>query len=219
MIIDLPKQLKSDNTEFFMYNNIMKLKKMESFQRLMVKLAYEINGGNRCYYCNRKFTIEKFRTIDHIYPKMWGGPTITNNLVPCCNKCNYEKNNLSGSQYIKLLNSIQEGTYEKCLKEIQELQSYLIKSKTLGIPDNWLSKRDVSDIIIPKGIGKEDYKRTRQYKKTKMYFKTNGYIQRPITTDRYLTLLDGFYSLMFAIDNNISQVLVVQLENVELVIK
>lgn len=219
MNIDLPKDFKGKSGEFFLYNNILKISKGELFRKLMVRLTYEIKGDERCFYCNKKFTREKIRTVDHIYPKMWGGPTITNNLVPCCDKCNYEKGNLNERQYKKLLNSIQEGTYEKSLKEIQELQNYLTKSKTFGIPDNWLSKKDVSDIIIPRGIGKEYYRKSKKYKKVKVYFETNGYIQQPIITDRCSTLLDGFYSLMFAIDNDISQVLAVQLDNVERVIK
>ena len=30
-------------------------------------------------------------TIDHMYPQDFGGPTITNNLLPSCKKCNNDK--------------------------------------------------------------------------------------------------------------------------------
>lgn len=42
----------------------------------------------RCYICNRK-TVE--HTIEHIIPRSRGGPTIKQNLVYSCARCNYSK--------------------------------------------------------------------------------------------------------------------------------
>ena len=33
-------------------------------------------------------------TIDHVYPADFGGPTITNNLLPSCKGCNNKKRNM-----------------------------------------------------------------------------------------------------------------------------
>ena len=33
------------------------------------------------------------RSLDHLYPRDYGGISVPNNLVPCCKDCNGKKNN------------------------------------------------------------------------------------------------------------------------------
>lgn len=43
--------------------------------------------GFECVYCGSK----KNLTIDHVVPKSKGGDNSWNNMVTCCNKCNFNK--------------------------------------------------------------------------------------------------------------------------------
>ena len=40
------------------------------------------------------------RTLDHRYPRDTGGVSITNNLFPCCHKCNTAKGNLTHKEFL-----------------------------------------------------------------------------------------------------------------------
>lgn len=71
------------------------------------------NGRNKifqktnfhCWYCGIYLTKKKgnTRTIDHKVPVSKGGETIDSNLVPCCQPCNVEKDNLGLTEYRKLI--------------------------------------------------------------------------------------------------------------------
>ena len=102
MIIELPRKFTffNETGEKVAYINeqgILILKEV-SFRKVMFELAYEMKGRNRCCYCG-KIIKEKQITIDHMYPQDFGGPTITNNLLPSCQECNNEKGNLTTKQY------------------------------------------------------------------------------------------------------------------------
>lgn len=61
-------------------------KKVDVFKRHWVfKRDYFI-----CQFCNIEF-LEKFLTIDHVYPKSKGGKTEYTNCTTACINCNYDK--------------------------------------------------------------------------------------------------------------------------------
>jgi 5-methylcytosine-specific restriction enzyme A len=45
-----------------------------------------------CHYCRNRFHPSEL-TMDHIVPIARGGKSVKNNIVPCCKKCNSEKQN------------------------------------------------------------------------------------------------------------------------------
>lgn len=47
--------------------------------------------GHKCGYCGSN----KDLTIDHIFPKSKGGKNSWKNLVTCCKKCNYKKDDMT----------------------------------------------------------------------------------------------------------------------------
>lgn len=44
-----------------------------------------------CYYCERDFTIDRYKTVDHVFPISKGGTDHAGNLVPACSQCNSVK--------------------------------------------------------------------------------------------------------------------------------
>ena len=75
---------------------------MTDTRRRKLKTIYVSNSGE-CFYCGRKFTTpnDPELTIDHVIPKSLGGSNDDGNLVPCCIKCNQEKNSYLPSEWIK----------------------------------------------------------------------------------------------------------------------
>lgn len=57
--------------------------------RLTRKNIYE-RDNNTCYICGKKFT-DKYLTIDHIIPLSRDGGNSWNNLITCCQQCNWKK--------------------------------------------------------------------------------------------------------------------------------
>ena len=94
MIIDLP-ETRGDtqlviNNHMTIENGILKLKFPYSLRNAMYILTYQMKGKHKCTYCFKEILYNKV-TLDHVFPQDFGGPTITNNLEPCCINCNQQK--------------------------------------------------------------------------------------------------------------------------------
>ena len=101
MIIELPLKFypSKRNINFVrITNGTLEVTGPIGFEKLMVDLTYRIKGNTRCYYCRRRIT-QKNITIDHLYPRDFGGVSITNNLEPACSKCNSQKSNMNQFEY------------------------------------------------------------------------------------------------------------------------
>lgn len=101
MIINLPKDFyyeKNDAKAYIKDGNLF-CENNISFERLMYHITYVLRGKDICYYCGCDLN-EKNRTLDHMYPRDFGGVSITNNLVPCCIDCNQKKNNLTLEEFL-----------------------------------------------------------------------------------------------------------------------
>lgn len=57
---------------------------------------------NSCSYCKRQFTLNNFKTIDHVVPKSVGGSSATSNISICCKECNQMKGTLRVAEWIAL---------------------------------------------------------------------------------------------------------------------
>lgn len=115
MIISLPERYPIEaNTvnQVFIENGILNIGRRCRFKSVMYMLTYIMKGNTVCYYCGQ--TIEEWQmTLDHIYPRDLGGPTIIDNLVPCCKECNSEKNNFTLQQYQEMLKIKQKQNEKK----------------------------------------------------------------------------------------------------------
>ncbi|EGT0014780.1 HNH endonuclease [Clostridium perfringens] len=54
---------------------------------------------NICCYCGKELAPEE-RTVDHIHPINRGGETVLENLAVCCQRCNFEKQDMTLQEYI-----------------------------------------------------------------------------------------------------------------------
>jgi 5-methylcytosine-specific restriction endonuclease McrA len=64
--------------------------------RQAIKEAFDF----QCVYCGVKHEPDQL-TIDHVKPRAFGGHSFTNNLVPCCRKCNQAKGSNNWLQWMR----------------------------------------------------------------------------------------------------------------------
>ena len=87
MIMELPKKFEFPFAK--VKGGILEIYRLERFEDLMYELTYALKK-KRCVYCGKKLKRTN-STLDHRYPRDTGGISITNNLFPCCSKCNSNK--------------------------------------------------------------------------------------------------------------------------------
>lgn len=220
MIISLPERYPIEaNTvnQVFIENGILNIGRRCRFKSVMYMLTYIMKGNTVCYYCGQ--TIEEWQmTLDHIYPRDLGGPTIIDNLVPCCKECNSEKNNFTLQQYQEMLKIKQkqnEKKVEEFKKEIDEEREKLRKSKKYYLPSEWVDIVKLKDINLLY-IKKFPYRKTKMYREARKFYNKYKMLKSPIVVDRELQILDGFIVYMFAKDKKLERVPIIRLENVEL---
>ena len=183
-----------------------------SFERLMYDLTYNLKDSEHCSYCGCKLT-HKTRTLDHLYPKDFGGITLPINLLPCCKGCNQKKSNLTFEQYT-------QWTCLKCKNTQRQFRSDSLKQNKkyqenngFLLPEDWISSHKISRIFADIDLGNSYYKGKR-YKEVKTFYKKNHYVPRPIIISTNNILLDGFLILMYAKNFRISYIPAIILENV-----
>lgn len=219
MIIELPKEVlitdKKKRKVAFIENDILKISRKVSFDKIMIKITYQMKGRGRCYYCGRNVPRNQI-SIDHVYPKDFGGPTIPDNLLPACQKCNLEKDNMTYEQYMQFLEEKNKGLEKQYLKELRENQEKIRRNDAYEIPEEWISQKEITNIITNIDL-KENYK-NKKYRSIENYYLKYGKVHRPIVLDRRSFLLDGFMVLMLAKKYNISVIPAIEIENVEVII-
>ena len=132
MIIEVPKgytfSAKKDIIAFE-ENSMLKLKKRPfKFEYIMYDLTYKLKGKRKCYYCGRVVEPSQI-TLDHVYAKGLGGPTIPQNMVPSCKKCNEEKENMTPDQFRVYMSLKDDGAKEQFKREYFKITWNLIKFK------------------------------------------------------------------------------------------
>lgn len=219
MIIELPKDFsfekEKSGEKAIIEDGILKITRQTSFRKVMIEISYQMKGRDVCQYCHKKFTKDKM-TIDHMFPIDFGGPTISDNLLPACKKCNNEKENMTYQQYMAFLEAKDVGLEEKYLKTLKKYQELIRKEKRYQIQKSWITERPIGDIFTNINLN-EDY-RKKKYKSYEEYYLTYGIIKAPIIIDKNGILLDGFLRLMLAKNYNIKSVPVIILENVEVIL-
>lgn len=219
MIMDLPKEFSIGDARrknnSFIENGILKIQKEASYRFVIYQLTYKIYGGKHvCKYCNKTFKDKKM-TMDHMYPQDMGGPTITNNLLPSCQECNNKKSDMTKEQYEKYLEFKKVGKHKAFWKDLKQYKEFIKKWYEFEIPKEWISKREISSIIVEVRLG--DCTKTTQYKKVESFYLEYGHIPKPIIVDKNGFLLDGFYSVIYAKNNLITSLPAIELENVEVI--
>ena len=217
MIIDLPETFfqkdRNGIMEVYIENGILKLRADVSFKKLMREITYKKKGNKQCFYCGRKISSDQIN-VDHMIPQDVGGPTIPNNLVPSCNKCNNTKSNMTLEQYLEYL-------AKKTAKERKEFSMHAQQEiekmkfmKDFSFLNGWVSQMNVEEIHWKKRDDR-DY-RGNKYNRIEEFYQKYGRLRKAIVVDRNHNLLGGYVSLMFAMNNQIEIVPVIVLENVEI---
>lgn len=219
MIIELPRSFYMDGPNnskgAFIEDSILKISREISFRRVMTEITYQIKGRYRCCYCKEK-VVEEDMTIDHMYPQAFGGPTITNNMLPSCKMCNNEKGNLNTSQYKAFLKAKEKGNLDDFRRKIKKYQEFIRTWIEFDIPQEWLSEEEISRIIVIFDLD-ENYK-GKKYQKIQKYYEEYHHFQKPIIIDRNGFVLDGFLAVMYAKNTGMKKIPVIQLENVEIIL-
>ena len=210
MNIELPtKNLRANG--FLIKDGILFIRNRWSLIQVMSSLTYQMKGRRECYYCHKKFFPSEM-TLDHLYPQQIGGPTVTNNLVPCCNECNGRKGNLTREEYFVFSHLCSTDEKLKYSIELNKKRKELQKKGLYELPAEWLQETPTNRIKFHTiKISEEEYSRKQEK------FLEYGHLPKPIVVDRELNLLDGFHWLIIARNYDLKTVPAIKLENVELV--
>jgi len=201
------------NKKLYLYKNGV-------FKDMMYKLTYMIFGSDECYYCHRKLYTNQTEhyenklyfqriSMDHLIPKDFGGPTITNNLRPACTECNTKKGNMFEDEYYEYLKVLQrtanrgkKGRMEKRLfrENIQLTQRLRRYGDIPCLPEEWISKEEVKCILVNYWIGQ---KKGGSYGQMVEAVKKYNHLVNPITITANSVLVDGFNANLVAIDYEI----------------
>jgi len=215
MIIELPKKF-SYSKDQYNYAKVrdgkLIIKGSLDFEDLMYNLAYAIKGRDSCYYCGKR--VKKI-TIDHMFPRDYGGISIPNNLLPSCQKCNSEKSNLNFYEYqiFKSLNKRQKNAFREKVERQNEKKRYKFG---FNIPKSWVKTIHISRIFVRVFFDQTLYK-GKKYVKYTDFIKKYGHLPRPIILSGNFVLLDGFTILACGREQGIHHIPVVILENVEVI--
>lgn len=179
-----------------------------NYENLMYTLAYVMFGYNRCHYCGNILKKET-RTLDHIYPRCWGGVSIPDNLVPCCSACNSRKSNMTMEQYKAWINAKKDkrsDLYSSFIKKNEE------KMKTQFIlPKEWVTLFDITNVV--EKIGFEEIK-TFGNDKIDLYYTHYGHYPRPIIVSQNDWVFKGIHILYHAKTHGFENVPCIRLDNV-----
>ena len=203
----------TDDLGAFIKNDILYIR-YDKFEETMRALAYQMKGDEICYYCGAKLT-KNNRTLDHLYPRDYGGISIVDNLVPCCKQCNTRKRNLNEEEFrtIDKLQSDFKALYEY-EKEVNLTHEQNRRCFGVSIPYNWYELKKDYEVLAPVLSG-DEYKRNKGYIRIAKLYEQYGRICKPVVVTKNNIVVDGFLALMFA--KNLSEkveVPFITLENV-----
>lgn len=200
----------SKNAVAYVKNDILYVKGCINLEELMYNLTYMSKGYDYCYYCGCELT-DKNRTLDHIYPRRWGGVSIPENLVPSCKNCNRDKMDMSYEQFVQYrsleTSEEKEEYYKKCVKENTRVR----KRAKFVLEKDWLSVYDIQDLLR--------YMKFNKLEKTKSnnlaaYYRNWGQYPHPIVVSSNDWVLKGKHILYHAKGIKRNSVIAIVLENV-----
>lgn len=217
MIIEIPRGytfVKDESIIAFEENGILKIYgRRGKFQDVMYDLTYELKGRDKCYYCGRQIEFPSQITLDHIHPVSLGGPTIPQNLVPSCRKCNGRKENMTPEQFNVYINLKDENQRKLFLQEYWSIKPF--QERWLHVlPEDWIEQTSISDLLVLMDLTDTN---TRKYAKTREYYIRCKQFPKPIIVDCQRFVLDGFTQVLYAKNNKIKNIPAIVLENVAVI--
>lgn len=168
------------------------------FEEVMKALTYQIKESETCYFCGAKLT-KANRTLDHLFPRDYGGITVTNNLVPCCKECNSEKKRNLNETEFRIYNEIKNNPQllQEFWKEFYEKHECDRKNFGVTLPYNWYTLKKEFRVLAV--VTSDDrYKKSKQYLRIAELYEIYNRICKPVVITRNNVVVDGFLALMFA---------------------
>lgn len=214
MNIELPKQFSyySNNRSGWarVENGFLLINDSVSWRKVAYSLAYAVKGKKKCSYCGKNIRKKK-ATIDHMFPKNYGGVSIPNNLTPSCTECNSIKGDLNQQQFMffRNLKSSQRLEYKKSIYKLNEGIRY---SVGFDLPSRWVTRVKITTITTGKRAG--DDERGKNYNRVKNFWEKYNNLPSPIVISSNNVLLENYLVYKFALDIGIKVVPVIRLENV-----
>lgn len=184
---------------------------------LMYALAYNLNKIKTCPYCGKPIRKKKLE-LDHMFPRDYGGVSITNNLIPCCSDCNSDKGNLNIYEYKELINkhySKRERGKEK--HRIIKAKEGLRLLRKSFLPRKWIKKININKLKVRSCYSKNKAE-TKRVTENIAYIKKFGCFKRPILVDKNLYIVDGYtWYLAAKKTGKLNNLPVIKMENVEII--
>lgn len=210
MIITLPSQNLNTN-DLHIKDGVLYLRHSQSYQNVIYRLTYFMKGRHYCYYCKKRVPRDEI-TMDHMYPRSLGGPTIPQNLIPACRDCNSRKSDMTYEQFRTLM-SLDASDRHSYINKVRSLKEGYRKIGMFQIPSDWVTPIEVDRIHTNVDFANIS---NSKYEKVKLFYETYGNFQYPIVIDRNDHSLDGFYVLFVAKSLDVQYIPAIVLDNVEM---
>ena len=214
MRIRLPEQFiytnRAQNSSAFVKDGVLYVSGCVNFEELMYTATYVLKGYDTCHYCGAELT-EKNRSLDHMYPRRWGGVSITDNLVPSCKACNQEKKDMTYHQFMKYRRLKSQKKKDEFYKQCEEDNLRVRKRAKFVINSEWLSVYDIREVL--------KYMRFNKLEKNKSkalaaYYRNWGQYTHPVIVSSNGWIFKGRHILHHAKGIKRHSVMAIVLDNV-----
>lgn len=186
-----------------------------SFEAVMRTITYVLKGYDTCHYCGQELT-NKNRSLDHMYPRRWGGVSIPENLIPSCKNCNCDKKDMTYEQFMQYRRfktpERRIEYYEQCETE----NTRILKRAKFVVEREWITVYPIRELV--KKIAFNELEK-RKSKKILTYYRNWGQYPHPVILSSNGRVLKGNHILYHAKKINRKSVIAIVLENVVLLDK
>lgn len=194
----------------YVKNKHLYIKGLVPWEKLAYDLCYALHGKKICFYCGKIFKKRKM-SVDHRFPRNYGGVTIPPNLISACRGCNSAKSDLDSYEY-KIFCTMEEEEAKKFRENTYRKKKKLRYSRGFILPKNWTEEIEINQIIARPAP--EDEQSQKKYKKVVDFLKEYSHLPNPIVLSSNHVLLEGNTVYWVAMDKGLKMVPVVILENV-----
>lgn len=185
-----------------------------NYEKLMIELTYEMKGRTKCYYCGKEIAPEKV-TIDHLFPRDFGGITIPNNLEPACEECNEKKSNLNYAEF-QIWKGLEEASsqkifYKETIKRKRKKKCDTNNLYGFDLPKGWVT---YVPLEVIKKVTSIDTRGSKQYNKMINFYDLYKKLPRVAIISANNILLIGETVYAVAKKRELDKVPAIILENV-----
>lgn len=217
MIIELPEDFEftEENSlgNAYIQKGVLYIDGNVNYENLMYALAYKIHGKEVCGYCKKAMTLHN-RTVDHMFPRAWGGVSITNNLLPACRECNnVKKRAMTYEQFLKWKKFKTDEARIKYYQIAIVENENLVNQGILIFPKEFMVDYDITEVL--KEIDLSHIRSNSKIQKyISEYYNICHKYKHPIIFSNNGWLLDGSNILYHAKKHNEKILKAIVLENV-----